>query len=200
MSVERTQARGDLLLESLNKFYSNKDNLRKFTDIRKSKISLRIFDFVVINFAKKYNVTYPLVRDGNTEIFNMYLEYKSQLKSFQKRYFDPFCRRDRIEFVNADGEVMMTTVGQLTFFRWAIINKVYDYTVENLKTIEKDMVETTSAVSNKIVESVKQEMNIQNNKASTSGSDSDSRRRKEISRAALKSFTNTKMVVTVRFT
>ena len=199
MSVERTQARGDLLLESLNKFYSNKENLRKFTDIRKSKISLRIFDFVVINFAKKYNVTYPLVRDGNTEIFNMYLEYKSQLKSFQKRYFDPFCRRDRIEFVNADGEVILSTVGQLTFFRWAIINKVYEYTVANLKTIEKDMVETTSAVSNKVAESVKQEMTAQN-KASTSGSDSDARRRKEISRAALKSFTNTKMVVTVRFT
>ena len=200
MSVERTQARGDLLLESLNKFYSNKENLRKFTDIRKSKISLRIFDFVVINFAKKYNVTYPIVRDGNTEIFNMYLEYKSQLKSFQKRYFDPFCRRDRIEFVNADGEVLQSTIGQLCFFRWAIANKVYDYTVANLKTIEKDMVETTSSVSNKVVESVKQEMNVQNNKASTSGSDSDSRRRKEISRAALKSFTNTKMVVTVRFT
>ncbi len=199
MSVERTQARGDLLLESLNKFYSNKENLRKFTDIRKSKISLRIFDFVVINFAKKYNVTYPLVRDGNTEIFNMYLEYKSQLKSFQKRYFDPFCRRDRIEFVNADGEVIFSTIGQLCFFRWAIINKVYDYTVENLKTIEKDMVETTSAVSNKVAESVKQDMTAQN-KAVTSGSDSDSRRRKEISRAALKSFTNTKMVVTVRFT
>ena len=199
MSVERTQARGDLLLESLNKFYSNKENLRKFTDIRKSKISLRIFDFVVINFAKKYNVTYPLVRDGNTEIFNMYLEYKSQLKSFQKRYFDPFCRRDRIEFVNADGEVLMSTIGQLCFFRWAITNKVYDYTVANLKTIEKDMVETTSAVSNKVAESVKQEMTAQN-KASTSGSDSDARRRKEISRAALKSFTNTKMVVTVRFT
>ena len=198
MSVERTQARGDLLLESLNKFYSNKENLRKFTDIRKSKISLRIFDFVVINFAKKYNVTYPLVRDGNTEIFNMYLEYKSQLKSFQKRYFDPFCRRDRIEFVNADGEVLMSTIGQLCFFRWAITNKVYDYTVANLKTIEKDMVET-AGVSNKVSESVKQEMTAQN-KASTSGSDSDARRRKEISRAALKSFTNTKMVVTVRFT
>ena len=198
MSVERTQARGDLLLESLNKFYSNKENLRKFTDIRKSKISLRIFDFVVINFAKKYNVTYPLVRDGNTEIFNMYLEYKSQLKSFQKRYFDPFCRRDRIEFVNADGEVIQTTAGQLTFFRWAITNKVYEYTVANLKTIEKDMVET-AGVSNKVSESVKQEMTAQN-KASTSGSDSDARRRKEISRAALKSFTNTKMVVTVRFT
>ena len=199
MSVERTQARGDLLLESLNKFYSNKENLRKFTDIRKSKISLRIFDFVVINFAKNYNVTYPIVRDGNTEIFNMYLEYKSQLKSFQKRYFDPFCRRDRIEFVNADGEVIMSNIGQLCFFRWAIANKVYDYTVANLKTIEKDMVETTSSVSNKVVESVKQEMTTQN-KASSSGSDSDSRRRKEISRAALKSFTNTKMVVTVRFT
>ena len=46
----------DLLLDSLKDFYTNKENLKQIIDIvnGESKISLRIVDWFVTNYAKKY--------------------------------------------------------------------------------------------------------------------------------------------------
>ena len=71
----------------------------------------------------------------------MFLSYKSQLKGFSKNYFDPFQRKDRIEFFILDTKIT-TTIGQLNFFKWAIQNKVIDYAKENLQSIHKDMSES----------------------------------------------------------
>ena len=51
----------------------------------KSKISLRVLDWLVTNYAKKNNIIYEL---SNSKIrhFNMYLEYKSQLKAYEVKY------------------------------------------------------------------------------------------------------------------
>ena len=60
------------------------------------------------------------------------------MKSFSKKKFDPFCRRDRIKFKSGDKEIE-TTVGQLNFFKWAIDNLIIDYIKENFDDIEIDM-------------------------------------------------------------
>ena len=70
------------------------------------------------------------------------MNYKTQLKAYSKKQFDPFQRRDRISFgIIQDGisKNIITTIGQLNFFRWAIQNKVIDYAAENYASIEKDM-------------------------------------------------------------
>ena len=67
------------------------------------------------------------------------MDYKNQLKAYAKIYFDPFCRRDRINFIYGKGDELLTTVGQLNFFRWAIENNIIEYTVANMEIIEKDM-------------------------------------------------------------
>ena len=64
--------------------------------------------------------------------------YKSQLKSYSKKKFDPFCRRDRINF-NCNNIDIETTMGQLNFFKWAIDNMVIEYITLNNKDIENDM-------------------------------------------------------------
>ena len=64
--------------------------------------------------------------------------YKSQLKSYSKKKFDPFCRRDRINF-NCNNINIETTMGQLNFFKWAIDNMVIEYITLNNKDIENDM-------------------------------------------------------------
>jgi len=131
----------DLLMQSLINFFTNKENLNKITPIinGKSKISLRILDWFVTNYSKKKNVHYQLIINEKTKNFIVYLDYKSQLKAYSKKQFDPFCRRERISFIGHDNNELVTTVGQLNFFRWTIENNILDYIYTNYIIIESDM-------------------------------------------------------------
>lgn len=142
----------DLLMKSLIHFFSNKNNLNMVIPIitGKSKISLRILDWFVTNYSKKNNIHYEVVdnitksrKKSDKEIkmknFIVYLDYKSQLKAYSKKNFDPFCRRERISFIDHDNNELITTVGQLNFFRWSIENNILLYVNDNYDIIEKDM-------------------------------------------------------------
>jgi hypothetical protein len=143
-----------LLMHSLRNFFSNEVYLTKIRTILngESKMSLRVIDWFVTNYSKKNNVYYVITEDGqmfecNDEVdlskdyklFVVFQDYKSQLKGYQKKQFDPFCRRSRIKFYYNATEYFYTTVGQLNFFRWAISNNVLDYIEMNLEDIENDM-------------------------------------------------------------
>ena len=143
----------ELLLRSLKDFYTIEKNYNEFYEIINSKsfISLRLIDWFVTNYSKKYNVIFILNKEKNTIIneiqcenkediqqINVFQDYKSQLKAFSKKKFDPFCRRERINFFCNDINVE-TTVGQLNFFRWAIKNRITDYIRDNKEIIEDDM-------------------------------------------------------------
>ena len=135
-----------LLHDSLIKFYSNKFNLDILLPIieQKSNISLRILDWLVTNYSKKYNVAYEIYKNGNKSLFFIYLSYKNQLKAYSKKYFDPFCRRNRIDIdlrhlSDERSGVITTTIGQLNFFRWFIENKLLNYVLININKIDEDM-------------------------------------------------------------
>ncbi len=152
----------DLLITSLHTFYSNENNINTLLPIinGESKISLRVIDWFVTNYSKKNNIYYLIVEDGTIETefdnlgnkkykqFVVYIDYKLQLKGYQKKQFDPFCRRERIEFNYNPNDKITTTVGQLNFFRWAISNKILNYIEKNLKEIENDMNSCYKAVYN----------------------------------------------------
>ena len=70
---------------------------------------------------------------------NVFHSYKSQLKAYSKKKFDPFCRRDRLLFKIDDDHSVETTIGQLNFFKWAISNLIIDYIELNKDCIEQDM-------------------------------------------------------------
>ena len=145
----------DLLLESLKKFYTDNDNGEMLRSILLDykKISLRSIDWFITNYSKKNNICYLLYETDDNKFsrleknnkfymgLNVYHSYKSQLKAYSKKRFDPFCRRDRINFIMNDYTIE-TTIGQLNFFRWAIKNLVIDYILENKKEIENDMNES----------------------------------------------------------
>jgi hypothetical protein len=117
-----------------------------------------LIDWLVTNYSKKYNIIYPITKNGSGILyFNIYLDYKNQLKAYSKKFFDPFCRQKRIvinsnsyewkeisdDFYDIDKNVeIITTVGQMNFFKWFIQNKIFDYALNNLILIDNDMVNT----------------------------------------------------------
>ena len=146
-----------LLLESLISYYSK--NISVLTNIitQKNTLSLRILDWLVTNYAKKNNIVYKIYTSSGETNFNIYLDYKNQLKAYSKKYFDPFCRRERIVInttnlswtiydennkLQRENTELITTVGQLNFFKWFIENKVLNFAIENIKLIDKDMIDT----------------------------------------------------------
>lgn len=128
--------RREVLILSLQRFYSSRDDLDKLVPILKGDgdISLRLIDWFVTNYAKKHHVSYTI----SGQDFVVYLQYKAQLKAFSKKLFDPFCRRERIMFQCGTHEAFETTVGQLNFFRWAFEKDILRYMREHLTDILRE--------------------------------------------------------------
>ena len=216
-SPPKLSVKQNSLLEKLKLFYENKSNIKQLLDIinSTSKISLRIIDWFVTNYSKKRFVVIPVKKysgdKSNTKTkkksnfvetdVNVFLNYKAQLKGYSKRQFDPFCRRERISFKYNDKDSIVTTVGQLNFFRWAIDNDILIYINDHIDEIEEDMNLNIKKPNSKKKKSVKKQDGNQNNLCKQSpsrknspkqlgGSGSASRNRKkrrELSTSAVKS-------------
>ena len=148
-----------LLLKSLIIFYRDKKNmdiLLCFLKGKQRRLSLRLLDWLVTNYSKNHAV---IINDTTTNVSNvefMYLAYKNHLKSYSKKFFDAFARRQRIfytfdhhvykirtvemnsYYTRTDGFV--TTIAQLNAFRFFISSGVVDYAIKHLEEVEKDMV------------------------------------------------------------
>jgi hypothetical protein len=183
----------DLLLSSLTRFYETGDNIDKFEKVvHDSDLSLRLIDWFTTNYSKKHNVIYLIYEgdDGTKTIhgegqalsqFNVYNSYKSQLKAYSKKQFDPFCRRERIYF-KCQGKVFNTTLGQLNFFKWIINHQIIDYIQDNITIIEDDM--------NISLKNVKQSYHKVNNSRKP---------RQELSKSALRGLNKVPMKISISF-
>ena len=200
------QGKQELLLVSLNNYYQNDCNKQKLIRILngEEKISLRIIDWFVTNYAKKNNINYSIklkitspkrntLKKGlkyskkdmekftNYKQINVFLSYKEQLRAYSKKQFDPFCRRNRIDFYFNEEEFITTTVGQLNFFRWALQNNIINYIMENYKDIENDMNKNTRK---KIIDI--NELDLNNSKIEESMKKKNRKKRQPLSVAATK--------------
>lgn len=125
----------------LETFFNNCDTeqLKRMIKIinGEHEISLRFLDWFVTRYCFLYKITMDVENSYNVQKnFNINISYKAQLKSFKKKYFDPFRRKKKFYFAdNKDEHVILTTLGQLNFFRWAISYDIIDYTQKNLKQI-----------------------------------------------------------------
>ena len=81
----------ELIVNSLQRFYAGRSDITEIVEMLQgtSDISLRVIDWFVTNFARTHNTSYIL----NDQEFLVYRDYKSQLKAYSKKLFDPFCRR-----------------------------------------------------------------------------------------------------------
>ena len=94
----KLQTQNDLLLNSLVEFYKDEQHVETIMKIinGESRISLRIVDWFVTNYAKKFSTIYEItIYRGDTvstQRFKVFNDYKLKLKAYSKRRFDPFCR------------------------------------------------------------------------------------------------------------
>jgi hypothetical protein len=185
--------KSQLLLDNLMKFYGDRSHLNNMMNIinGESKISLRIVDWFVTNFAKKYYTIYqipnPFSETGDTIRFKVHNDYKLKLKAYSKKKFDPFCRWERITIPYDDDKYMETTIGQLNFFKWAIENKIIDFIYANYELIEEDMNSRNST-------SKKKYANVSDNDSKTR------KKREELSISACKCIKKENVSIVVKFT
>jgi len=136
------KTQNELLLNNLLHFYKNQEYLKKMVQIIRgeSKISLRIVDWFVTNYAKKNFTVYTIDNHlGEPVRFKVYNEYKLKLKAYSKKRFDPFCRYEKTMFPYDGTRYIETTIGQLNFFKWAFSNKIINYAIANQKIIYENM-------------------------------------------------------------
>lgn len=122
--------KSELLLQSLDEFFSEEGNYGKLCDIlqHRSGISLRNLEWFITIYAKTNNTVYTTSKGK----FPVHVAYKSSLVGYSKKYFDPFCRTERIQFKG-----LTTTIAQLNFIRWCIKNDIIGYVLKekpNLRT------------------------------------------------------------------
>ena len=185
--ILKTPELQDITLRNLYEFYLLNDNIQRILPIitSNSNISIRVLDWFVTNYSKKFNIIYQLGNDDSCErFFNVYLQYKCQLKGYKKKLFDPFCRKQRIVFYYDHNKCAVTTIGQLNFFKWAIENKIIDYIENNYETIEHDMNSNNS---------------ISKNKKHNDSIGKTRKRREELSKSATKCLKKEKVDVVLQF-
>lgn len=103
-----------ILFTKILDYYKNIDCSNVIKIIRgETKISKRLIDFYLTNYCKTKNKIH-VVNNKDVLIHN---DYKSQLKMYSKKYFDPFGRGQRIPFFFED-DAIITTIGQMNFFKW----------------------------------------------------------------------------------
>jgi hypothetical protein len=173
--MTQIQTQDEWVLYRLEQFYSKTENIERVKTILngESPLSLRLIDWFVTNYSKKSNISY--MTKNNRHIV-VYLSYKSHLKAYSKRMFDPFCRWKRIQFHDFE-----TTVGQLNFFEWAITDEILDYIQLHHEEIHKDM-ENRLAEMKEMVKT-----------------DGVKKKRHELSHSATKSLTKHDVKISVKF-
>jgi hypothetical protein len=170
--MDTIRSKEDMVLQRLSVVYGNEQTLERVRTIvnGNSKISLRLLDWLVTNYAKKHNISYMTTTDRDV---NIYLRYKANLRAYSKKMFDPFCRWKKIQFLG-----MNTTVGQLNFFNWILEDEVLDYLEANYDAVQADMDECSTTIQ---------------------PAEGGRRKRHELSRSATKSVCHAAFPVSVKF-
>ena len=122
-----------MLYQSLIK--SKASYIDKFMKIVvQNKLKIIIIEYFITNYSKKHQI---IIKRSNNDFFYINDEYKNQLKSFNKKFFDPYKRNNKFELEH-NKQIIITTVGQMNFFKWAIENQIIDYIEEHYKEIVED--------------------------------------------------------------
>ena len=146
-----------------DKFFKTKcssDNINMMINIIDSEsgsdISLRVLDWFAAKYSRNRNDLN--FTGGDTEEFDVRISYDAQLRTFRKKYFDPFRRKKKFWYhydTNDNNKKILTTIGQLNFFKWVIDKKIIDYVKKNLIEINKIMKDSINEEKNMTIKGEK---------------------------------------------
>ncbi len=154
ITIDDFTNREKLLYNKLNRYYRSlkKKYMKTMLEIiwQKSHVSLRLLDWFVTRYAKDNDTTYII--NNRDDLFYVHISYKSQLRSYRKKHFDPFKRNGKFLYSydkkNNDLTVK-TTIGQLNFFKWAIKYKIIKYVQDNFDIILSAMIKSNKEYKNR---------------------------------------------------
>ena len=103
-----------------------------------SIISLRVLEWVVTKSSKKA----INIKLSDNEYYSINIMYKAQLKSYKKKNFDFFRRDRKFKYIydKDTNKKVITTLGQLNFFKWALSNNIIDYVEKHYDEINNAMI------------------------------------------------------------
>ncbi len=179
ITIKEFKAKELMHYKKLDNFFneSTKEECQMMVDIINGNhlISLRFLDWFVTRYCYLYklsiNVENKYIKQKD---FNINISYKAQLKSFKKKYFDPFRRKKKFFYQCEKNElVILTTLGQLNFFRWALSYDIIKYTEENYRTIITKLSHVNTYFKKHVIENTSFSTTDENTKStSVSGSTS----------------------------
>jgi len=123
-------------------------------------ISLRAIEWLVTNYSKGTKIV--LYNEEMKKRIDIHNTYEIQSNYYKRNLFDPFCRHGRIYFTwklkplkskevesseTLEEVILMTTVGQLNFMRWADEYGILNYAKEHQEEIQKTMETTLNEVN-----------------------------------------------------
>jgi hypothetical protein len=135
-----------LYYDDMNKYFKSLpvEYIEKMIEIidTNSKISLRILDWFVTKYSNECKTTYKLDNNDDGIGFTVHIGYKSQLRTYKKKYFDPFRRFKKFKYFYKVGnkyKCFETTIGQLNFFKWCFEKRVIEFVEKNFSDLVKAM-------------------------------------------------------------
>jgi hypothetical protein len=105
-------------------------------------ISLRLLNW----FAMKHSATMQSLEitnpNGDVELFDVKISYRARLNTHSKKYFDPFRRGRKFDYMYDKLEkkkTVETTLCQLNFFRWLFMHDLLDYVENHFEELKNKM-------------------------------------------------------------
>jgi hypothetical protein len=164
IDISKFKKKEKMLYDVVNDFFNkcSKEEINKIISIinGKYKISLRFLDWFVTRYCYLYKTSIPINNNYNKEQdFNINISYKAQLKSFKKKCFDPFKRKNKFYHSfdlqlkdTYSSSTILTTLGQLNFFKWALSFDVINYVENNFDKINSKILHVNSFFKKNIID------------------------------------------------
>lgn len=129
----------DTLKQSLLRFYhSSKAVEDKLFDIFK-RASCRLIEHFVTKYAQDRPIIVSNIETGGKQKVSLYDSYRLHLDAFNKKYFDPTARGDKIQYDSPfEKRHLITTLGQLNFFKWLICYQIIDQLEKHKEKVKCD--------------------------------------------------------------
>lgn len=144
MAANKNSNRFNLLKTSLERWFrENTDAANKLAQLdllgsgrgnKKKKLSLRKIDFLCTTLAKTQHIVYM----HKNESINLATEYEQAMFTHKKQQMSAFKRAQRYEF-DINGATIVSTIGQINFFRWLFDIGAIHYAMDHIDEIEKEM-------------------------------------------------------------